>query len=57
MKVKWEGVYPALTTSFTKKGELDIKTFSKNVKLFFIKTASFKSIVLSLLLRKNEILI
>ena len=32
MKVKWEGVYPALTTAFTKKGNLDIEVFSKNVK-------------------------
>ncbi len=32
MKVKWEGVYPALTTAFTKKGNLDLKVFSKNVK-------------------------
>lgn len=31
MKVKWEGVYPALTTAFTKKGDLDLKVFSKNV--------------------------
>lgn len=32
MKVQWEGVYPALTTAFTKKGELDLDVFSKNVK-------------------------
>lgn len=32
MKVKWEGVYPALTTKFTKKGDLDLKAFSRNVK-------------------------
>lgn len=32
MKPTWEGVYPALTTAFTKKGDLDIEEFSKNVK-------------------------
>ncbi len=31
MKVKWQGVYPALTTKFTKKGDLDLHAFSKNV--------------------------
>ena len=32
MKVKWEGVYPALTTAFTKKGDLDLEVFAHNVK-------------------------
>ncbi|MEO1258664.1 MAG: dihydrodipicolinate synthase family protein [Bacteroidota bacterium] len=32
MKVKWEGVYPALTTAFTKKGDLDLDVFAHNVK-------------------------
>ncbi len=31
MKIKWKGVYPALTTKFTKKGDLDIPAFSKNI--------------------------
>lgn len=32
MKVRWKGVYPALTTAFTPQGKLDLKTFEKNVK-------------------------
>jgi 1-pyrroline-4-hydroxy-2-carboxylate deaminase len=32
MKVKWQGVYPALTTKFKKSGKLDLDMFSKNVK-------------------------
>ncbi len=32
MKVKWQGVYPALLTMFKKSGKLDLDMFSKNVK-------------------------
>jgi 4-hydroxy-tetrahydrodipicolinate synthase len=32
MKVRWKGVYPALTTAFTAGGKLDLKTFEQNVK-------------------------
>ncbi len=32
MKVKWQGVYPALTTKFKKSGKLDLDMFAKNVK-------------------------
>ncbi len=31
MKPTWHGVYPALTTKFTKNGKLDLKLFAKNV--------------------------
>jgi len=31
-KVKWQGVYPAVTTKFTKSGELDLPAFLKNIK-------------------------
>ncbi len=31
MKPAWKGVYPALTTKFTKNDELDLPLFSKNV--------------------------
>ena len=30
-KVKWEGIYPAVTTKFTEKGELDIPEFLRNI--------------------------
>ena len=32
MQVKWEGVYPAVTTKFTKDGALDIPMFQKNLE-------------------------
>ncbi len=31
MKPTWTGVYPAITTKFTEKGELDIPAFLKNI--------------------------
>lgn len=31
MKVNWQGIYPALTTKFTKDDKLDLKFFEKNV--------------------------
>ena len=30
-KVKWEGVYPALTTAFHENGDLDLPNFIRNV--------------------------
>ena len=30
-KVKWEGVYPAVTTKFTSDDQLDLVTFEKNI--------------------------
>ncbi len=32
MKVKWQGVYPALTTKFKKSGKLDLDLFIKNIE-------------------------
>lgn len=32
-KVKWEGVYPAVTTKFQKNGNLDIPRFLENIKV------------------------
>ncbi|WP_163409868.1 dihydrodipicolinate synthase family protein [Flavobacterium ajazii] len=32
MKIKWEGVMPAVTTKFTDKGQLDLGMFEKNIK-------------------------
>lgn len=32
MKVTWKGIYPAVTTKFTKDGDLDLPTFSKNIE-------------------------
>ncbi len=32
MKIKWQGVYPALTTKFTKDDKLDIPAFHKNLQ-------------------------
>jgi 4-hydroxy-tetrahydrodipicolinate synthase len=32
MKIKWEGVMPAVTTKFTANGELDLVMFEKNIK-------------------------
>lgn len=32
MKINWQGVYPALTTKFTKDDELDIPAFHKNLQ-------------------------
>lgn len=32
MKIKWEGVMPAVTTKFTDKGQLDLVMFEKNIK-------------------------
>ncbi len=31
-QVKWTGVYPAVTTKFTRNGDLDIPTFLKNIE-------------------------
>jgi dihydrodipicolinate synthase/N-acetylneuraminate lyase len=31
-QVKWEGVYPAVTTKFTSEGKLDIPAFIKNIE-------------------------
>jgi dihydrodipicolinate synthase/N-acetylneuraminate lyase len=31
MKVNWKGVYPAITTKFTDKDELDLLMFEKNI--------------------------
>ena len=31
MKVNWQGIYPALTTKFTKEDQLDLKSFEKNL--------------------------
>ncbi|MCB0497479.1 MAG: dihydrodipicolinate synthase family protein [Cyclobacteriaceae bacterium] len=31
-KVKWEGVYPAVTTKFTEDDQLDLVAFEKNIK-------------------------
>ena len=32
MSIKWEGIFPALTTKFTDKDELDLTLFSKNIR-------------------------
>lgn len=32
MQVKWQGVYPAVTTKFTKNDQLDFNMFSKNIR-------------------------
>lgn len=32
MKIKWEGVMPAVTTKFTEEGQLDLVMFEKNIK-------------------------
>lgn len=32
MSLKWKGVYPALTTKFTEKDELDLPLFAKNLE-------------------------
>lgn len=32
MKIKWEGVMPAVTTKFTAEGQLDLAMFEKNIK-------------------------
>lgn len=32
MRVKWEGVYPAITTKFYQDGTLDCETFKKNIE-------------------------
>ena len=32
MKPAWKGVYPAVTTAFTKEGDLDIPVYQKNIK-------------------------
>jgi len=32
MKIKWEGVMPAVTTKFTDDGQLDLVMFEKNIK-------------------------
>lgn len=32
MKINWEGVMPAVTTKFTKEGQLDLEMFEKNIK-------------------------
>lgn len=32
MEVKWEGIYPAITTQFSSDGELDLKMFEINLK-------------------------
>jgi len=32
MSLKWKGVYPALTTKFTEKDELDLPLFAKNLQ-------------------------
>ena len=32
MSIDWKGVFPALTTNFTAKDELDLKLFDKNLK-------------------------
>src|SRR3979490_3082019 len=32
MPIVWKGVFPALTTKFTAKDELDLKLFEKNLK-------------------------
>ncbi|MCY4561256.1 MAG: dihydrodipicolinate synthase family protein [Flavobacteriaceae bacterium] len=31
-KVSWSGIYPAITTQFNNRSELDLKAFSKNLK-------------------------
>ena len=31
MKVTWNGVYPAITTKFTKEDKLDLALFGKNL--------------------------
>lgn len=31
-KVKWEGVYPAVTTKFLENGDLDISNFARNIQ-------------------------
>lgn len=31
MKIKWEGVMPAVTTKFTNDDQIDLKTFEKNI--------------------------
>ncbi|MDF1864827.1 MAG: dihydrodipicolinate synthase family protein [Saprospiraceae bacterium] len=31
-QVKWEGVYPAVTTKFTASGDLDVPTYLKNIE-------------------------
>ena len=32
MQISWKGVYPAVTTKFDEKGELDISTFQHNLR-------------------------
>ena len=32
MNVNWKGVYPALTTKFSEKNEIDIPAFLFNIK-------------------------
>src|SRR5258708_5791510 len=32
MSIKWKGVFPALTTKFTEKDELDLPLFAKNLE-------------------------
>jgi len=32
MSIKWRGIFPALTTKFTQKDELDLPLFAKNLK-------------------------
>jgi 4-hydroxy-tetrahydrodipicolinate synthase len=32
MDVKWEGIYPAITTQFSSGGELDLKMFEINLQ-------------------------
>lgn len=32
MEVSWEGIYPAITTKFSKDGSLDLDMFEKNIK-------------------------
>src|ERR1700753_1784089 len=32
MAIVWKGVFPALTTKFTSKDQLDLKLFEKNLK-------------------------
>ena len=33
MKIKWDGVMPAVTTKFTAEGQLDIVMFEKNINV------------------------
>src|SRR5680860_1386932 len=44
MKVKWQGVYPAITTKFTAEDKLDMPMFEKNIR-FQIK-AGVEGIIL-----------